>query len=321
MVAHIKSYFKVLKDAFSEFNLDNVTKLSASLAYYTVFSIGPLLLVIITVAGWFYDPQTISGYMHNEIAGLIGPQAARQIQATLQNLSQQNNKDLFGLVGILVLLFGATTVFAEIQSSINYIWSIRAKPKKGWLKYIRDRVLSFSLVVGIGFLMLVSLVVNAMMDALTSRLEFIFGDANIIFAKVLSTTLLFAVISFLFSVIYKVLPDAKISWKDAFIGSTFTSFLFLLGRVGIGYYLSTSDFDTYGAAAAIIIILTWVYYSAMILYFGAEFTKVYALEKGRGIEPYETAVFIVKREAKELPDEVKDPHHNPAHPDEYVQKK
>ena len=141
MVSRIKSWFKVLKNAGSEFALDNVTKLSASLAYYTVFSIGPLLLVILTIAGWFYDPQTLSGRIHNEISGLVGPMAADQIQHTLENLAQQDNKNIFGIVGIAVLVFGATTVFAEIQSSINYIWSIRAKPKKGWLKYLRDRLL------------------------------------------------------------------------------------------------------------------------------------------------------------------------------------
>jgi membrane protein len=317
MRQRIKTYFTLLKEAGSEFSLDNATKLSASLAYYTIFSIGPLLLVVISLAGIFYNPDTITSNIHAQMASLVGQDGALTIEEMLSNISKSQDKKFFGIVGAVVLAFGATGVFVEIQSSINYIWSIRAKPKKGWLKFITDRFLSFSLIVGVGFLMIVSLLINTVMDSVTSRLENILGDANLILAKVLSTIILFAVISFMFAVIYKVLPDARIAWKDALIGATFTGVLFLIGKFAIGYYLSTSNFDTYGAAASIIIILTWVYYSAMILYFGAEFTKVYALEKGKGILPYKTAVFIVKREAKELPAHMKDPINNPANPESH----
>lgn len=313
----IKSYFNLLKEAGSEFSLDNATKLSASLAYYTIFSIGPLLLVVISLAGIFYDPAKVTSQIHTQMAGLIGQDGALTLQEMLSNISKSQNKKFFGIVGSVILAFGATGVFVEIQSSINYIWSIRAKPKKGWLKLITDRFLSFSLIVGVGFLMIVSLLINTVMDSLTGKLETFLGDTNLILAKVISTIILYFVISFMFGVIYKVLPDATISWKDALVGASFTGVLFLIGKFGIGYYLSSTSFDTYGAAASFIIILTWVYYSAMILYFGAEFTKVYALEKGKGIMPYKTAVFILKREAKELPENLKDPIHNPANPDEH----
>ncbi len=313
----IKSYFILLKEAGSEFSLDNATKLSASLAYYTIFSIGPLLLVVISLAGIFYNPDTITSQIHGQMAGLIGQDGALTIEEMLSSISKSQNKQFFGILGSVILAFGATGVFVEIQSSINYIWSIRAKPKKGWLKLITDRFLSFSLILGVGFLMIVSLLINTVMDSLTGRLEDFLGDTNLILAKVVSTIILFCVISFMFGVIYKVLPDATIAWKDAMVGASFTGVLFLIGKFIIGYYLSSTSFDTYGAAASFIIILTWVYYSAMILYFGAEFTKVYALEKGKGILPYKTAVFIIKREAKELPSYVNDPIHNPANPNEH----
>ena len=316
MRSRIKTYFKLLKEAANEFSLDNATKLSASLAYYTIFSIGPLLLVVISLAGIFYGPEDITGRIHAQMSGLVGEGGANTIRDMLASISQQQNKQFFGILGAVILAFGATGVFVEIQSSINYIWSIRAKPKRGWLKFIKDRFLSFSLIVGVGFLLIVSLVISAVVDSLTSRLASFLGEANLVLAKVTSMALLFAIISFMFSVIYKVLPDAKIAWKDAFVGASFTGVLFLIGKFLIGLYLSKSNFDTYGAAASIIIILSWVYYSAMILYFGAEFTKVYAMEKGKGIVPYETAVFIVKREAKELPASVKDPKNNPAKPHE-----
>ncbi len=314
----IKTYFTLLKDAGNEFSLDNATKLSASLAYYTIFSIGPLLLVIISLAGIFYSHDTITSEIHIQIANLIGQEGALTIEEMLAHLSKNQNKEFFGIIGAVMLAFIATGVFVEIQSSINYIWSIRAKPKNGLLKFITDRFLSFSLLIGMGFLLIVSLLINTLMDSLTPRLENFLGDANLILVKGLSTLLLIAIISFMFAVIYKVLPDARISWKDSLIGASFTGVLFLIGKFVIGYYLSTSNFDTYGAAASIIIILSWIYYSAMILYLGAEFTKVYALEKGKGIMPYKTAVFIVKREVKELPEQMKDPIHNPANPESHI---
>lgn len=299
---HIKKYFRLLVESGKEFNDDNVIKLSASLAYYTVFAIGPLLLVVISLTGLFFERETVTGKIYYQLQSLLGTEGATQIINTIDNMQQQNNAASFSIIGIVILIFGATSVFADIQDSINYIWSIRAKPKKSWLKFLKDRLLSFSLIVGIGFLMVVSLLVNLVADALTNRLQQMFEDTAVAFFKVLNVVVLYAVISFLFAVIYRVLPDARIKWKDAFVGACFTGVLFLIGKFLIGYYLGSSDISsTYGAAASIIIILSWVYYTSIILYFGAEFTKVYALTEGGGIEPYETAVFIIKREAKELP--------------------
>ncbi len=298
----LREYFNLIKDAGGEFSDDNATKLSASLAYYTVFAIGPLLLVLITILGFFMKKADVITKIFAKLGDLVGQSGAAQLKSILDNISKQNNTTLFGIIGVVVLVFGATGIFTEIQSSINYIWSIKAKPKRGWLKYITDRLLSFSLIVGIGFLLLVSLFINILIDALTVRLQHYFGLTHILFIKGINLALLFAIVTFLFAVIYKVLPDAKIWWKDAFVGASFTGFLFLIGKFLIGYYLgSSSSVNTYRAAASIILLLSWVYYSSMILYFGAEFTKVYAMKWGNGITIYKTAVYIVKREEKEVP--------------------
>lgn len=297
----IKAYFALLKDVGNEFSQDNATKLSASLAYYTIFSIGPLLLVVISLAGIFYSPDAITNKIHAQMVHLIGQDGALTLEQILAHIAKNQNKKFFGIIGAVVLAFVSTGIFVEIQSSINYIWSIRAKPKKEWLKFITDRLLSLLLIVGMGFLLIISLLIDTLMDSLVSRLDFFWGDTNLVLIKLLSTLLLFVIVSFMFAIIYKVLPDARISWKDSLIGALFTGALFLMGKWGISYYLAILNFNAYGTAASIIIILSWVYYSAMILYLGAEFTKVYALKKGKGIMLYKTAVFIVKHEVKELP--------------------
>lgn len=301
MLNMYKTYLSLLKKTCTAFSQDNATKLSASLAYYTIFSIAPLLLVIISLAGIFYNPDAITSEIHTQLSALIGQAGTLTIEQILNHITENQDKEFFGIIGAVILGFIATGIFVEIQSSINYIWAIRAKPKNGWFKFISDRFLSFALIIGMSLLLIASLLINTLMNLLTSRLENILGDANLILINLLSLLLLFAVISFMFAIIYKVLPDARISWQDSFVGATFTGIFFLIGKYCIGYYLSTSNFDAYGTAASIIIILSWVYYSAMILFFGAEFTKVYALEKGKGIIPYKTAVLITKHETMVLP--------------------
>ncbi|MGZ5191205.1 MAG: YihY/virulence factor BrkB family protein, partial [Flavisolibacter sp.] len=211
------------------------------------------------------------------------------------------------ILGIIILFIGATGVFTEIQGSINFIWSVKAKPKKSWLKYLANRLLSFSLVIGLGFVTLVSLIINALLALLNKGLVKRFPDFDADLFSAMNSIVILAVITSLFAVIYKVLPDAKIAWRDAWIGSLVTAGLFLAGKYLIGLYLGKANLDiTYGTAASIVIILTWVYYSSVILYFGAEFTKIYALHSGEGIRPKRTAVFIIKREAKEIPASVLD---------------
>ncbi len=297
----IKNFWKLLKLAFSEFVADDALKLSASLSYYTIFAIAPLIVIVISLAGIFFGVDAVQGRIYGQINGLVGNGAAVQIQEIIKNVKTSQNSHGGAIIGFIVLFLGASGVFTEIQDSINYIWSVKAKPKKGWLKLIINRLLSFSLIATFGFLLLVTLMVNTVMDILSDRLIIMFPNATIYLFYVLNMLLIFMIISCLFAIIFKVLPDARIKWRDAFIGSFFTAFLFIAGKYLIGLYLGNSSIgETYGAAASIVLVLLWVYYSSIILFFGAEFTKVYALHHGGKIIPNDTAVFIVKQEVKEI---------------------
>ena len=298
----IRKVFTILKETGISFSDDNAFKLSASLSYYTIFALGPLLIIVISLSAIFYGKDVVEGRVFDQLRGLIGPDAAIQIQNILINAQQTHATTLGAIIGFIILFIGATGVFTEIQSSINFIWSVRAKPKKGWVKYLLNRLLSFSLVVGLGFVLLVSLIINALLTLLSDTLTRKFPHFPVGLFNLTNSLIILAVITCLFAVIYKVLPDAVISWKDAWIGSIFTAALFLLGKFLIGYYLGKSNLGvTYGAAASIVIILIWVYYSSLILYLGAEFTNIFALHSGAGIRPKQTAVFIIKREMKEIP--------------------
>jgi membrane protein len=298
----IRTALQILKHTAYAFNEDNAFKLSASLSYYTVFALGPLLIIVLSLAGMIYGKEAARGQLYKDLDGLVEPEVALQIQQIIANAMHTHATTIGAVIGFIILFIGATGVFTEIQGSINFIWSVKAKPKKGWLKYLGNRLLSFSLVLGLGFLLLVSLVVNTLLTLLSTRLTQLFPHYTVYLFNVINMVVILTVITGLFAVIYKVLPDAIISWKDALIGSAFTALLFLLGKFLIGYYLERINLDiTYGTAASIVIILTWVYYSSLILYFGAEFTKVYALHSGEGIRPKQTAEFIIKRETKEVP--------------------
>ena len=298
----LKSFLSLFKNAGAGFIHDNAFKLSASLSYYTIFALCPMLLIVISLVGLFFGRDAVQGKIYWQLNGLVGNEAALQIQEIIKNIQHTHHTTLGTLVGTIILIIGATGVFTEMQDSINYIWSVRAKPKKGWVRFLINRLLSFSLIVGMGFVMLVSLVISALLNLLSDKLERLFSSYTVYLFNIINWCITLVVISVLFAVIFKILPDAIISWKDAIIGSAVTAALFLLGKFLIGYYLGRSNLDlTYGAAASIIIILSWVFYNALILYFGAEFTKMYALHAGEGIRPKDTAVFIIKRESKEVP--------------------
>ena len=280
---------------------DQCLKLSAALSYYTIFSLAPMLLVMISVLSIFFGREAIQGQVFSQIHDLVGNDAARQLQEILKNASLSDKSGVAAAVGIGTLLIGATGVFAEIQSSINYIWSIEARPAKGWLKYLKTRLLSFSLILTLGFLLLVSLGVNAIVDLLGQQLAKYFSEASVIFFYVVNLAVTLLVITTLFAVIFKVLPDGKIRWRECFVGAAFTAILFGIGKFGISFYIGQSDLGvTYGASASIIILLTWVYYSSIILYFGAEFTKIYANTQGTNIRPSEHAVLIEKRVVEKI---------------------
>ena len=293
--------WKMIKKTISEFSNDNGMKLSASLSFYTVFSIAPLLIIAISLAGIFFGADAVQGKVYGQLRLLISDAAALQIQDIIKNM-QQSKKGFVGTTfGIIFLFIGASSVFLEIQDSMNFIWSIKAKPKKDWLRFLTNRLLSFSLIFGMGFVLLVSMFINAIIDLLSERLQLLLGTSVYYLTYTINIVLVLAITTLLFAIIFKVLPDAIMRWKDALVGAFVTSILFMFGRFVIGLYLGQSKVNiTYGAASAVVIILLWVYYASFILYLGAEFTKVYAYTKGKGIRPNETAVYIIKQEAKEM---------------------
>ncbi|MCF6404510.1 YihY/virulence factor BrkB family protein [Chitinophaga filiformis] len=292
-----KDYFTILKAAFTGFLDDMALKFSASLAYYTVFSLAPLLLLLISLAGFFLSRDVIQSKVFSEINGLVGNEAANQIQDMIDNLKTTGKSTISVIIGVVTLIIGATTVFGEIQQSINIIWQVKPKPKKGWLKLIRDRLLSGSMIVTLGFLLLVSLVLNGALDAVSERLKNFVPDVTVTLFNIISYLISFIIISTLFGVIFKVLPDAKIGWKDVRAGAFFTAILFMIGRLVIGIYIEKSaTSSTYGAAGSLIVIMLWVYYTAAILYFGAEFTRAYADFNGKRIEPSDYAVHVEQKE-------------------------
>jgi membrane protein len=307
MASRLRNIYDTLAETTNKFLDDHATKHSASLAYYTIFSAGPLLMVIITLLGFFYKKPYVTNQVFDQLGSIVGAAPAKQLQSMLETVSHQNHSTLFGVIGVLVLIFGATGIFTEIQSSINYLWSIRAKPKRSWLKYITDRLLSFLLILSMGLLMILALLINIIFDLLSGRLHSLLGDATIVLLKGVNFSILLVVVVSLFWIIYKILPDARIHWKDALIGATFTGVLFIIGKYLITYYLSFArGLSAYGAAASIVLLLTWIYYSALIVYYGAEFTEVYSRRWGKGITVNDNAVYIVKLEEKKLP-ELKQP--------------
>ncbi|MBD0295145.1 MAG: YihY/virulence factor BrkB family protein [Flavisolibacter sp.] len=297
-----KGIWQILRNAGKGFMKDKVPKLSASLAYYTIFSLGPMLIVIIFLANLFWGQQAVEGNIVGQLKDLIGNKAALQIQTIIKNASIDSNNKLTAIVGFITLLIGATTVFSEIQDSINSIWNLKVKAERGWLKMLITRLLSFSIVVALGFLLLVSLVVNALLEGLMNQLQQLFPDIAVIIIYILNLLLTLLVIGFLFAIIYKVLPDAVIQWRDVSVGALFTTVLFMIAKFGITFYIGKSDIgSTYGAAGSLVILLLWIYFSSMILYFGAEFTKAYAMKYGSEIKPneYTVTVQVVQVESKD----------------------
>lgn len=295
-------WFKILKNTFIIFSDVRGLKFSASLAYYTVFSLAPLLVLTISLAALFFGQEAAEGRVFEEINGLVGNNAAAQIETMIKNVRVQGDSALALAIGIGTLLIGATTVFADMQHSINKIWEIKAKPKRGWVKMITDRLLSSSLILSLGFLLIVSLIINGLLMVFTDYLGRLFSDLAVYITFAIDAAVNFIVISALFAVIFKFLPDVRIRWKDVRSGAFFTAILFMIGRFLIGFYIQTTgQGSAYGAAGSIIILLLWVYYSAAILYIGASFTRAFTENKGARIVPAEFAVHVVEQET-EIPE-------------------
>ncbi len=286
-----KGVWEVIKAAFAGFGTHKVTKLSGSLAYYTVFSMAPLLVVIISLCGIFLGREAAEGQVYGQLAGFLGKSTALQLQEVIKSAFLNGKSTVALIVGIAGLLIGSTTVFGDIQDSINTIWGIKPKPKRGWLQFLKIRFLSFSIIISLAFILLVSLALTSIFDEFSNKIFARFQQVSVIIIYIINQALTLAIVSLIFGVIFKVLPDAKIKWKDVISGSVVTAVLFMIGKFLISIYITKTNVGgAYGAAGSLVVLLSWTYYTAIILYLGAEFTKAYAVAYGDEIRPADYAV-------------------------------
>ena len=292
-----KDVWEMTKTTVGQFMENNSFRLAAALAYNTIFSLPPLLLIIISAAGAIWGEEAVTGRLSKEMAGMVGTQGAEAIETMIQNVHLSGGGGIASAIGIATLIFAATTFFVTLQDSLNSIWNVKAKPKSNILKVAKDRFLSFGLILSIALLMLVSFVITAVLTIFTDKLQEIFPTIAVVFIHILNLAVSLAFITLLFALIYKYLPDAIIRWKDVWVGSFLTALLFVLGRFLISWYLGQGSVGTaYGAAGSIIIVLVWIYYSSLIIFFGSEFTQQYAFSFGEPIRPKSHAVVIETRE-------------------------
>jgi membrane protein len=287
-----KRAVKLLKSTFADWMEDNALRLSAALAYYSIFSIAPLLIIAISVAGLVLGPDAVSGHLKVQLEGYLGAKAAETVQSMVQSASKPSESWLGTIVGFATLLLGASGVFGQLKDALNTIWEVKAAPGSGIWRLVRDRLLNFGMVLVIGFLLLTSLVLTAVLTALSGYLESLLGIPAAV-GGVFGFIVSLAVVTALLAVIFKVLPDARIEWRNVWIGAFVTGLLFELGKFGLGFYLGREGTASgFGAAGSVVLLLLWVYYASCILLFGAEFTQVYAREHGHEIQPARGAVSV-----------------------------
>lgn len=281
----------LLRDTFIQFFDREPFRNSAVIAYYTIFSLPGLLVIVINLAGYFFGDEAVTNRISQQIQGLVGGNAAKDIEAIIANASGNKGVTWSSLMGLATLLFGATGVFYQLQQILNLIWQVKPLPQKKIVKLIMDRVFSFGLIIVVGFLLLVSLMLSAALSILSEWVAAHLSESlNFVF-KILDFSVSLAVITLLFAAIFKFLPDAEIRWKDVWVGALMTAILFVMAKIGLGVYFGNSDpASTYGAAGSIILIMLWVTYAGLILLFGAEFTRIYADRYGVSIVPSEFAV-------------------------------
>ena len=289
--SRIKSALELGKETLSQWQDDQASRLAASLALYTLLSIAPLIVVSIAVAGAIFGDEAARGQLSRELAGVVGNQAGLAIEALVENARTPSTGLLGSAIGIGVLLFGASGVFGELQSALNQIWNVKQRPGRGIKGVLRDRFFSFTMVMGVAFLLLVSLIVSAVLATLTGRFEhllnlpWLWQGLNALIGLSVSTAL--------FALIFKVVPDAKIAWRDVWVGAFVTAVCFSLGKGALAWYVGRSAMvSPFGAAGSLVALTIWVYYSAQILFLGAEFAQVYATRYGSRIEPTKNAVRI-----------------------------
>lgn len=289
----LQKVFHFVKQVFQEYIADNVLKYSASLSYYTILSLGPLLVLLITITSIIYKEDAVRGELYNSLKGMLGSEAALEIQDGVAKMGLSTDITFANIVSGIVLFIGATGIFNEMQDSLNRIWGLRLKARRVWWRVLVDRLVSFSLILSLGFVLLVSLALNAVVNLVGEQIGQVFGNSGHNLILFMNTGLAFLISAALFATIFKVLPDARIKWRDVVVGALITAALFSLGKYVIGLYISKSKFTSiYGTAGTVMIMMVWVYYSSATLYLGAVFTKVYASQFGSRILPSEYSVWI-----------------------------
>lgn len=289
----------LLKQTGKEIGEDNCTSMSAAIAYYTLFSLPPLLVILVGVAGAVFGAEAVQEQITGQVGGLVGDQGGAEIETMIRNAGDLGGGSVVGKVlGLLALLFGATGAFGQLQQSLNRAWEVRPDPAgSGINNFIGKRVLSFGMVLTVAFLLVVSLAVSALLSGLFTSVESAIGPAGAVFAWIGEVVVSLGIFTLLFAAIFKLLPDAEITWRDVWVGALATSLLFIVGKFAIGFYLGRSDPGAaFGAAGSVVVILVWLYYTALLLLAGAEFTQVWAKRYGSRIEPADDAVRVVEEE-------------------------
>ncbi len=275
----------LLKRSFNEWLDDKALRLSAALAYYSIFSIGPLLVITIAIAGMVLGEEAVSGHLYGELRGYVGAQSAEALQSMVQSASKPAQGALAAVIGFATLLLGASGVFGELKDALNTIWDVKSKPGRGLIALLRGKLLNFGMVLVIGFLLLTSLILSTAIAGLNHQLENVLPLPVFLWSAV-SFILSLGIVTTLFAMIFKVLPDAQIRWRHVWIGAFITGLLFEVGKTGLSWYLGREGTaSAYGAAGSVVLLLLWVYYTSCILFFGAEFTQVYAQSSDGVIEP------------------------------------
>jgi membrane protein len=285
----LTSIVSLLKPALWQWYNHNAFEMAAALAYYTLVSLAPLIIILIAIVGPFFGTAATENYIVGAIAGIAGEESARAVQAIVHNANQQGNGALASVIGVVLLLLGAGAVVGQLQQSLNVIFGVTPKPDIDWWAFLRARFFSYAMLLAIGFLLMVSLIITTVLSAITKYFGYLLPSLAAIWPAV-DLVSSFALVTLLFALIYKILPDVHIAWRDALLGAALTSFLFSVGKLIIGLYLGRSSVAAaYGAAGSVVTILLWVYYSALIVFFGAEITQLYATEFGAGVAANELA--------------------------------
>lgn len=282
-----KALFGLLKETFQEWSDDKAPRLAAALSFYTIFSLAPILIITIAVSGFFLGQADVRENILMQVETTFGPDAEEMVEGLIDDASRPGSGVVATIIGMITIIAGATGVYGQLLEALNTIWEVEPAPDSGIFDTLRKRLLSFTMVLGIGFLLLVSLVISAALSAISQYFSELLPGIDI-FWQILDLVVSYALITLLFAMIFKVLPDVEVAWSDVWVGAAFTALLFTIGKFLLGWYLGTSTpGSTFGAAGSLVGILLWVYYSAQILFFGAEFTKVYTRRYGSVIRPAE----------------------------------